>query len=99
VLFAQIVIIPCFLHAFIKVRARCKKWGELFTEISTDVWNVYHAPNKRAFSQCLRRLREWAQETLEGVVLNKLLALCEKAPLFAQAYDHPNAHRPSNMAG
>jgi hypothetical protein len=98
VLFAQIVIIPCFLHAFIKVRARCKKWGELFTEISTRVWNAYHAPNKRAFSQRLRRLREWAQETLEeGVVLNKLLALCEKAPLFTQAYDHPNAHRTSNM--
>ena len=97
-LFAHIVIIPCFLHAFIKVRARCKKWGELFTEISTVVWNAYHAPNKRAFSQRLRRLREWAQETLdEGVVLNKLLALCEKAPLFAQAYEHPNAHRTSNM--
>ncbi len=31
------------------------------------------------------------------MVLNKLLALCEKAPLFAQAYDHPNAHRTSNM--
>ena len=24
-LFAQSVIIPCFLHAFVKVRARCKK--------------------------------------------------------------------------
>jgi hypothetical protein len=97
-LFAQIVIIQCFLHAFIKVRERCKKWGELFTEISTGVWNAYHAPNKRAFSQRIRRLREWAQETLdEGVVLNKLLALCEKAPLFAQAYDHPNSHRTSNM--
>ena len=97
-LFASVVIIPCFLHAFIKIRARCKKWGELFTDISTNVWNAYHAPNKRAFSQRLRRLREWAQETLEeGVVLNKLLALCEKAPLFAQAYDHPHAHRTSNM--
>ena len=97
-LFASVVIIPCFLHAFIKIRARCKKWGELFTDISTNVWNAYHAPNKRAFSQRLRRLREWAQESLEeGVVLNKLLALCEKAPLFAQAYDHPPAHRTSNM--
>ncbi len=64
-LFASVVIIPCFLHAFIKIRARCKKWGELFTDISTHVWNAYHAPNKRAFSQRLRRLREWAQETLE----------------------------------
>lgn len=97
-LFPQIVIIQCFLHAFIKVRERCKKWGELFTEISTGVWHAYHAPNKRAFSQRLRRLREWAQEHLEaGVVLDKLLGLCEKGPLFAQAYDHPTAHRTSNM--
>ncbi len=97
-LFPKIVIIQCFLHAFIKVRERCKKWGELFTEISNAVWHAYHAPSKRAFSQRLRRLREWAQAHLEeGVVLDKLLGLCEKAPLFAQAYDHPTAHRTSNM--
>lgn len=91
-LFPQIVIIRFFLHAYIKVRDRCKKWGDVFTQISTAVWDAYHAPNKRAFSQRIRRLREWVQETLdEGVVLDKLLALCDKAPLFALAYDHPTA--------
>lgn len=80
------------------MRERCKKWGELFTEISTAVWHAHHAPNKRAFPQRPHRLREWAQERLEaGVVLDKLLGLCEKAPLFVQAYDHPTAHRTSNM--
>lgn len=97
-LFPQIVIIQCFLHAFIKIRDRCRKWGDLFTQIGTAVRDAYHAPNKRAFSQRIRRLREWARETLDrGVVLDKLLALCEKAPLFARAYDHPGAHRTSNM--
>ncbi len=97
-LFPKIVIIQCFLHAFIKVRDRCKKRGDLFTKIGTAVWDAYRAPNKRAFSQRIRRLREWAQERLDaGVVLDKLLALCEKAPLFARAYDHPSAHRTSNM--
>jgi len=97
-IFPTMVIIRCFLHAFIKVRERCKKWGYWFNEISTRVWDAYHAPTKRAFSQRIRRLREWAQDTLdEGVVLDKLLALCEKSPLFAQAYDHPSAHRTSNM--
>ena len=97
-LFPQIAIILCFLHAFIKVRARCKKRGALFHEISTLVWNAYDAPNKRSFSQRVRRLREWAQSHLEaGVVLNKIQALCEKAPLFALAYEHPSAHRTSNM--
>ena len=97
-LFPQIVIIQCFLHAFIKVRERCKKWGEVFTHIATAAWDAYDAPTKRAFSQRIRRLREWAQETLEeGVVLDKILALCDKSPLFAKAYDYPNAHRTSNM--
>ena len=98
ILFPQIVVIQCFLHAFIKIRDRCKRWGELFAQIGTAVWDAYEAPNKRAFSQRIRRLREWAQKTLEeGVVLEKLLALCEKAPLFARAYDCPSAHRTSNM--
>jgi hypothetical protein len=96
-LFLQIVMIQCFLHAFIKVRDRCKKWGDLFMQIGTAIWEAYHAPDKRAFSQRIRRLREWAQQTLdEGVVLDKLLALCEKAPRFAHAYDHPNSYRTSN---
>ena len=98
ILFPQIVVIQCFLHAFIKIRDRCKRGGELFAQIGTAVWDAYEAPNKRAFSQRIRRLREWAQKTLEeGVVLEKLLALCEKAPLFARAYDCPSAHRTSNM--
>ena len=60
-LFSQIVIIQCFLHAFIKVRDRCKKWGDLFTQIATAVWDAYHAPNKRALGSPLNRtkLREW----------------------------------------
>ncbi len=91
-------VIGClYPDAYIKVRDRCKKWGELFTEISTAVWHAYHAPTKRAFSQRLRRLREWTQEHLEvGVVRDKLLGSCERAPLFAQAYEHPTAHRTSN---
>ncbi len=97
-LFTQIVIIRCFLHSFISIRDRCKTWGALFIEISTEVWNVYDAPNKRSFSQRIRRLREWALANLDpGVARDKILALCEKGAQFAQAYDHPNAHRTSNM--
>jgi hypothetical protein len=97
-LFTQVSIIQCFLHAFIKIRDRCKKAGALFTEISSAVWDAYHAPTKRSFSQRIRRLREWAQTNLEpGVVREKVLALCEKGPLFAKAYEHPDAYRTSNM--
>lgn len=97
-LFPGIVVILCFLHSFIKIRDRCKNWGSLFNEIASFVWEAYHAENKRSFGQRIRRLREWAQKALpKGVVLEKILALCAKGPLFSKAYDHPNARRTSNM--
>ncbi len=97
-MFPTITVILCFLHAFINIRDRCKSWGERFYPIGERVWGAYHAPTKRAFTQRLRRLREWAERTLEpGVVRDKVLALCAKAPRFALAYDHPNAYRTSTL--
>ena len=64
-LFNPITVILCFLHAFINIRDRAKKaFGELGQEVQKRVWDAYHAPSKRGFSQRLRRLREWASETL-----------------------------------
>ena len=97
-LFQKVTLILCFLHAFIKIRERGKKLGSLFAQISAAVWDAYRAPTKQAFSQRLRRLREWAQTNLDpGAVRDKVLALCNKAPLFAEAYNHPSAYRTSNM--
>ena len=97
-LFPSVVVILCFLHAFIKIRDRCKKLGSLFDEICTLVWNAYHAKTKRSFAQRIRRLREWAGKALSpGVALEKVLPLCAKGHLFGLHYDHPNARRTSNM--
>ena len=98
-LFPKIVIIICFLHAFINIRDRSKRLGALFNEIGDKVWNVYRAETKQAFAQRIRRLEEWAKKTLDcGIVRDKILALCNKSPFFQKAYDHPGAHRTSNMA-
>lgn len=97
-LFPGITIILCFLHAFLSIQKRCKKkLGDLVKEIGDRVWNVYKAEDKRSFMQRARRLREWSSQKLEGIILDKVKSLCEKAPLFAKAYDHPNAYRTSNM--
>ena len=37
-LFPQIAVIVCFLHAFLKIRARCKHLQEHFTELCQRVW-------------------------------------------------------------
>lgn len=98
-LFKQITVILCFLHGWIKIRDRAKKaFGELGQEVQTRVWEAYHAPNKRSFSQRLRRLRAWASNALpESEMKSKTLDLCDKRDEFSPSYDHPSAHRTSNM--
>lgn len=98
-LFAPIVVIQCFLHAFIKIRHRTtKKLTEAFDRASEKVWHSYRAETKGSFSQRLRRLREWAEQHLEASAMQEhVLELCAKRDRFIKSYDHPGAHRTSNM--
>jgi hypothetical protein len=96
-LFPLVVVLQCFLHAWLKIRDRAKHLGELFFEISQKVWDAYHAPDRRSFSQRIRALRTWANGRLTGIVLDKVLDLCDKRDLWTIAYDYPNGHRTSNM--
>lgn len=97
--FAPIVVIQCFLHAFIKIRQRAtKKLTEAFETVSDKVWQAYRAETKRGFSQRLRRLREWAEQHLGASAMQEhVLELCAKRDRFIKSYDHPGAHRTSNM--
>ena len=62
------------------------------------MWEAYYAPSKRAFSQRLRRVREWAETALpDGMMKSRTLDLCGKRDQFSKSYDHPEAHRTSNM--
>ena len=96
-LFPLIVVLRCFLHAWLKIRDRSKNLKEQFFELSTQVWDAYHAPNKRSFAQRLRRLATWATRHVSGVVLEAVQDLCAKKKLWLTAYDHPHGHRTSNM--
>ncbi len=98
-LFNQITVILCFLHAFLKIRDRAKKaFGELGQEVQKRVWDAYHAPSKRAFSQRLRRLREGASDVLPvSEMKQKTLDLCDKRDAFSPSYEHPLAHRTRNL--
>jgi hypothetical protein len=97
-LFQGVTIILCSLHAFLKIRDRAKPLGETFGALRQRVWDAYHAPDARSFSQRLRRLREWAKAHVEKeVVREKVLALCGKREAFLVAYAHPGCRRTSNM--
>jgi hypothetical protein len=96
-LFPAIVIIQCFLHAFLTIRTRCKRLKTLFPEIKQRVWDIYHADHPASFRQQVHDLDCWAQRTLTGPARKAVLKLCAKVDLFVLAFAHPQAYRTSNM--
>ena len=94
----QITVILCFLHAFLKIRDRATTTlGDAFAQGQKRVWEAYHAPRKRAFSQRLRRVRAWAETALPDCVMKShTLDVCAKRDQFSKSYSHPEAHRTSN---
>jgi hypothetical protein len=99
-LFPLIIVIECFLHAFLKIRNCCKKrFKELYPEIAHRVWEVYKAVDAASFLSEMASLQTWAEEKLQGTgsALQSILKLCAKAARFVLTFDYPNAYRTSNM--
>jgi len=97
-LFPLIVIIECFLHAFLKIRQRCRiRFKAVYADIQQQVWDIYHAPDPEIFQQRIDDLQAWAQHTVTGAALEAIEKLCHKADRFLLAFQHPSAYRTSNM--
>ena len=98
ILFPKIVIIECFLHAFISIRSRCsKKWRAVWPQIQQQVWDIYDAHTATSFLSQVTQLAQWATLNLEGSALDAVKKLCQKAPRFAKWYDNQGGRRTSNM--
>jgi len=97
-LFPAIVIIECFLHAFLKIRDRCKRrFKDVFDQLQQYVWDIYHAVDPAAFRQQVADFQAWAVQNLTGSALAAVDKLCAKTESFMLAFDYPEAHRTSNM--
>jgi len=98
-LFPRIAIICCFLHVFIKIRDRAKKkYKDVFELAASRLWDCYRAESKRAFSQRVRRLLDWCETTnAPDVIRSPIHKLRQNIKAYLIAYDHPEAHRTSNM--
>ncbi len=96
-LFPLVVLLRCFLHGWLNIRSRGKR-TDVFAELSRKVWEAYHAPDRRAFGQRLRRLAEWARgQALSTWLLEQVEKLCGRSQEYGTAYAHPGGHRTSNM--
>lgn len=98
-LFPSIIIIECFLHAFLKIRDRATKaLGQYFDHIAEASWNIYQADTQRKLGQRIRRLREYLLEKVPtSQMQKKALKLCAKPHRWKAHLIHPYAHRTSNM--
>jgi len=98
-LFPTVVIINCFLHIFIKIRDRAKKkYRDAFLPVASKLWDCYRAVNKMQFAQRIRRLVEYCEnEEVSSVILDPIKKLRQNIVAYISAYDHPKAHRTSNM--
>jgi hypothetical protein len=97
-LFASIVIIECFLHAFLKIRDRCQKqWQTVWPDIQQQVWHIYHAADAQEFRQRTSDFLSWARRTVSGPALQAIEKLEAKTDKFLRAFDFPQAYRTSNM--
>jgi hypothetical protein len=96
-LFPAITVLLCFLHSAIKIRDCRTGDNSLRFEALTKVWQAFHAKTKSAFSQRIRRLREWSRANLPiGKLRDAVVKLCEKREFFAVAYDFLAPYRTSN---
>ena len=96
-LFVTITLIECFLHAFLKIRDRCKRLKTLFPQIKDYVWNIYHAPDAADFRQQMAKFQAWAQQAVSGTALQAIEKLGAKTERFVLAFNYPQAYRTSNM--
>jgi len=99
-LFPSAVIILCFLHAFIKIRSRCKRLGDQYEQIKQQVWEIYHTADRDAFNDRVRSLQNWVRvhrEDLSAYAIESIDKLCQRADQFCLTFDHPTAYRTSNM--
>jgi hypothetical protein len=99
-MFPGIALVLCFLHTVLGIQQRCRRQGDVFETVTDKLWQLYHSPTLRQFSQRLRRLHEWASNSktdLPDAVRQKLLSLKAKAAQFTVAFDLPDAARTSNQ--
>ncbi len=98
-LFPTVCILCCFLHIYIKMRDRSKKkYQEVFLKAASALRDCFQAPNRRSFSQKIRRLTEAGEkDSYPDSVLNPIKKLRKNIAKYSVAYKHPGCHRTGNM--
>jgi len=96
VLFPSIFVIRCFLHAYLRIRDRCKS-KPVFTEIRRMIWYIYHARSHTTYWRRYRDFLTFAREHLQGEALKAVNKFEKKRAELYKGWLYPGAHRVSTM--
>lgn len=95
-LFPTIFVIRCFLHAYLRIRDRCKS-TPVFNEVRRMVWYIYHARSYVTYWRRYRKFLSFAREHLNGEALKAVNKFEKKRAELYKGWLHPGAHRVSTM--
>jgi len=95
-LFPTLVIIRCFLHAFIRVRGRCLR-HPLYPQMRQLIWKIYRARSQSNYYYHFDKLLRFAQQHLQGEALSQIARFKYKRAQLLQGLFHPGCHRVSTM--
>jgi hypothetical protein len=93
-LFPAIVIIRCFLHAFLRIRDRCKRL-DTYPLICHLVWKIYHASSQSAYYRDFKRFLVFAAKNLSGEPLKAVQRFKARRSQLLKGLFHPGCHRTS----
>lgn len=77
-----------------------KRLESTFTEIKSQIWDIYRATSRPDFQQKVSQLKEWTRihaDRLTNPVIEAIAKLCAKADSFMLTFAYPEGHRTSNM--
>jgi hypothetical protein len=96
-LFPSLILIRCFLHSILKIRAVYKK--EPFKNTLMDkAWTVYKSKNIKELADNIVNLETWtAQNVQKDSVKQNVAKLCGRKAEFATTFDAPEGHRTTSM--
>lgn len=95
-LFPTIFVIRCFLHAYLRIRDRCKS-KSVFPEIRRMIWHIYHARSHTTYWRRYRDFLVFAREHLQGEALKAVNKFEKKRAELYKGWLYPDAHRVSTM--
>ncbi len=95
-LFPATVVLLCFLHAFLRIRDRCKH-QPVFAEVRRLIWQIYHAQTGALYRQRYQHFLAFGRAHLTGKAREAVDKFAKKQDALFTGWQYPDSHRVSTM--